>query len=161
MIVCLYISMSAGWMVSTGGAIGVVVVSVNLGIIAGCIVKRYIWLMVGMLGLVAGFFAGATIFAVIYGTTGWSALWGFWVIAISLAVIGTWAACTMGKTVVLLSTSLIGSYLFMRAWTIFFPKHYPSETDIFSQENMNLEVDPIFWVFMGVFLTGFASSVCF
>jgi len=74
----------------------VVLVAINLGLIAGCIVKRYIWLMVGMLGLVAGFFAGATIFSIIYACVGWSAIWGFWVIAITLAAIGTWASCTMG-----------------------------------------------------------------
>ena len=161
MIVCLYISMSAGWMATTGGTIGVVVVSVNLGIIAGCIVKRYIWLMVGMLGLVGGFFAGSAIFAILYGTTGWREMWGFWLIAISLALIGMWAACTLGQTVVLFSTALIGSYLFMRAWTMFFPEHYPSEADIFSEEAMDLEVDPIFWVFIGVFLASFVGSASY
>lgn len=96
MIICFYTGMSAGWMSSIGGSIAVVLVAINLGLIAGCIVKRYIWLMVGMLGLVAGFFAGATIFSIIYACVGWSAIWGFWVIAITLAAIGTWASCTMG-----------------------------------------------------------------
>ena len=162
MIITIYVAMAAGWMASTGGCIAVIVVAVNLGIVAGCIVKRYIWLLVGMIGLVAGFFAGSMIYAIIYGTTGWDKIWSYWLIAISLAVIGTWASCTMGKSVVLISTSLIGSYFFTQAWALFFPGHFPTESDIVDQDgDMNLEIDPVFWVFIGVFLSCFVFSLFF
>ena len=163
MIVVIYVSMAAGWMASTGATVAICVVAVNLGILGGCVVKRYIWLMVGMLGLVGGFFAGGLIYAIIYGCTGWKEVWGFWLISCSLAVIGSWASCTSGATVVLVSTALIGSYLFMRSWTMFFPGHYPSESAIAdgAVEEEELYVDPVFWAFIGVFLACLLGSTCF
>ena len=55
-VIVIYLSMAAGWMASTGATVAICVVAVNLGVIGGCVVKRYFWLMVGMLGLVGGFF---------------------------------------------------------------------------------------------------------
>ena len=64
------ISLSAGWMVSMGGSIATICVAVVLGVIAGCIVVRYTWLMISLLGMVAGFFGGSFLFALISGMTG-------------------------------------------------------------------------------------------
>jgi len=162
MIMVIYFCMAAGWMAGTGACVAVFIVALNLGIIAGCIIKRYFWLMVGMLGFVGGFFAGGLVYAVIYGCTGWKELWGYWLIGATFAVLGTWASCTMGKTVVLVSTALIGSYLFMRSWTLFFAGHYPSEAEIADADiEEDLAVDPVFWIFIGVFVTCFLGSMCF
>jgi hypothetical protein len=160
--ICCYIGMAAGWMNSTGGCIAVICVALNLGIIAGCVIRRNIWLMVSLLGGVAGYFFGAFVFALIYGITGWTAVWGYWVIACSLAALGVLATCYFGKNMVMLSTAMIGSYLFMRSWTLFFPGHYPSEAELMElDEDFELKADAVFWVFICVFWTCFMGFACF
>ena len=52
------LGLAFGFMNSTGGLIAVLAVGLLLGILAGCLIRRKIWLMVGLLGLVAGFFSG-------------------------------------------------------------------------------------------------------
>ena len=122
--------LALGWMATSTGTIVTLIVAPIVGIIAGIIIRRNVWLMIGLLGLVAGFFSGALVFALISTSSGWNAVWGYWVISIIMAALGCWAACYFGKTVVLLATSLVGSYLFMRSWTLFFPGHWPSEAEL-------------------------------
>merc|ERR1719510_267812 len=136
--------MAFGWMTSTVGTVVTFIVALILGILAGCIVRRNVWIMVGLLGLVAGWFSGTFVNAFIVAVSGWEASWGFWVISILMAVIGCVLACYLGTTVVLLSTSMVGSYLFMRAWTLFFPGHFPSEAEIMNNTN-TMDYDAIFW----------------
>lgn len=125
-IICS-LALAFGWMTSTTAGVIIFVVALIVGVLAGILVRRKIWLMVGLLGLIAGFFSGSLVFALIGGMTGWKAAWGYWVISVAMAAIGCLAACYAGKAVVLVGTSLVGSYMFMRAWTLFFPGHYPSE----------------------------------
>ncbi len=149
-----------GWMANSTGTIIVLVVAVILGVVAGILIRRNIWIMVSLLGLVGGFFFGSLVFAIIFSFTGWSAVWGFWVISCAMAAIGCVLSCYLGKTVVLLGTSLVGSYLFMRSWTLFFPGNYPSEAEIISGE-FELSSAGIFWTFIGVFAISFIVSVIF
>jgi len=57
-------------MESTGGSIATICVALVLGIIAGCLVRRNFKLMLALLGMVAGFFGGSFLFALISGMTG-------------------------------------------------------------------------------------------
>ena len=154
------ISLAAGWMATSTGTAIVFVVALILGIVAGMLVRRHIWVMVGLLGLIGGFFCGALIFALIAGMSSWAAIWFYWTISCTMAVVGCLAACKMGKSVVILSTALVGSYLFMRAWTLFFPGHYPSEVELMENPD-ELEFDGIFWLFITIFAFSFAISTVF
>ena len=153
------LGLAFGWMNSTGGLIAVLAVALILGILAGCLIRRKIWCMIALLGLIGGFFSGALIFALIASASGWDAAWGWWVISILMAIIGALVAYWLGKPVVLITTSFVGSYLFMRAWTMFFPGHWPSEATIMNDAG-SIEVDSIFWVFLGLFVVGFITSWC-
>ena len=152
-------SLAMGWMATTGGTIGVLCSALVLGILAGCLIRRKIWIMVGLLGLVAGFFSGSLVYALVYGMSGWDAVWGFWLIASICGIAGLVAACYLGKSVVLLSTSMVGSYLFMRSWTLFFPGHYPSEAELI--DGSGLEPDAAFWGFISIFVVSFILSGVF
>ena len=154
------LSMAFGWMTTTVGTVVTLIVALILGILAGCVVRRNVWIMVGLLGLVAGWFSGTFVNAFVVAVSGWEATWGFWVISILMAVIGCVAACYLGRTVVLLSTSMVGSYLFMRAWTLFFPGHYPSEAEIMDK-GTNLDYDGTFWIFLGLFIVTFIGTTFF
>ena len=137
-------------------------VALVLAIIAGCVVRRNIRLMLGLLGLIAGFFSGSLVFALISGMSGWNAVWGFWTISAILAIVGCIAAVYLGLPLVMTATSFVGSYLFMRSWTLFFPGNYPSESELIaSKDGEPLELDAIFWVFIGVFAVSFGISLTY
>lgn len=153
------ISLAAGWM-STGLGTGIVfAVALILGVIAGILIRRNVKVMIGLLGAVAGFFSGSIIFALISSFSDWEAVWGFWVISVTMAVVGFLVSCKFGKGIVLLSTSMIGSYLFMRSWTLFFPGHWPSEAQL--MDPASLELDASFWIFFSLFVVGFIGSAVY
>lgn len=153
-------SLAMGWMYTTTGVVIVLVVALIGGIVTGVLIRRNVWFMIGLLGIAAGFFIGSLLFAMIAGISDWSAVWGFWVISIATAALGCLLACKLGKPIVLLSTSLIGSYMFMRAWTLFFPGHYPSEQELIS-DYATLEYDWQFWVLISTFFVCFIGTACY
>jgi len=165
-LVCVFIfglvvavGLAFGWMTSTVGLIIVLLVGILLGVLAGCLIRRKIWIMISLLGLIGGFFLGALVFALIASMTGWGAVWAWWVISILMAILGAFLAYKLGVPVILLTTSFVGSYLFTRAWTLFFPGHWPSEAQVMSDVG-SIEVDAIFWVFVGIFALMFIVSFC-
>lgn len=154
------VSLAFGWMDSTVGTVVVLCVAIILGVVAGMLIRRNVWIMVSLLGLIGGFFSGTLLFALISSLSGWNAVWGFWVISCVMAAIGCVLSCFFGKGIVLLSTSFIGSYLFMRSWTLFFPGYYPSEAEIIEADFV-IANEAIFWTFIAVFVVSFIVSVIF
>jgi len=77
-----------------------------------------------------------------------------------MGAIGCLVSCCFGKALVMVATSGIGSYLFMRSWTLFYPGHYPSEADLMDNTN-DYEYDNIFWVFVGVFVVCWPLSMLY
>lgn len=158
--IVLSFSLAMSWMVTTTGTIVTFCVALLLGIIAGMVIRRNIWIMIGVLGLIAGFFSGSLIYALIFGLTGWKAVWGYWLISVAMAVALCFASCKLGSSLILVCTAFTGSYLFMRSWTLFFPGNWPSEAEIM-QEDFTLETGAVFWVFFGVFVAGFIGSMVY
>ena len=151
-------------MVSMNGSIATISVAFVLAILAGCLVRRNIRVMLALLGLVAGYFAGSFLFALVSGMTGgsWNALWGFWVFACTMAIVGCVLALFIGIPLVQVSTALVGSYLFMRSWTLFFPGSYPSEEALIESKGEEaLEMDAFFWMYVGIFIVSFLISLTF
>ena len=159
-VVCS-ISLSAGWMASTVGTWVTLCIALVIGIVSGCFVRKNFKVMLGLLGIISGFFSGSLVFALIATLTGWNAIWGYWVLSVAFAILGCIATIKLGMPIVMIATSLVGSYLFMRAWTLFFPDHYPSEAELVETKGEELEVDAIFWVFIGVFALSFSVSLTF
>ena len=158
------VSLNAGWMVTMGGSIATIVVAVLLGVVAACIVVRMTWLMLCLLGMVAGFFGGSFLFALISGMTGgmWNEVWGYWVLAVGCAIVGAVLALYLGLPLVMTCTALVGSYLFMRSWTLFFPGSYPSEEALIASKGQEaLEMDGLFWMYVGIFVVTFMVSLTF
>lgn len=153
-------SLSVGWMATSTGSTIVIITAFLLGIIAGSITRRNIWLMFSLLGLVSGFFSGSLIYALGYEAWGWNEVWIYWVVASSFAIVGCLAACKLGASIVVTSTALVGSYLFMRSWTMFFPGHYPSESELIDDTG-DATSDPVFWAFFCVFIVSFMGSMTF
>ena len=158
------LSSQLGWMDTTLGAVLTIIGALAIGIAVGCFVRRCFKVMLGLLGLVAGFFSGSLVFALISGMTGgeWKAVWGFWVVSAVLAIVGCVLAIYLGMPLVMFSTACIGSYLFMRAWTLFFPGNYPNEWDLIDPETREeLDMGAMFWLFVGIFVVSFAFTLTF
>ena len=152
------VSMAAGWMVTTHGTVIVLAVASILGIVGGMLIRRNFKVAVAILGTIGGFFSGSIIFALICSFTNWEALWGYWVISVAMAGVGLLVACKF-ESAIILFTSLIGSYMFMRSWTLFFPGHWPSEAQL--MDPTNLEIGASFWIFFGIFVASFIFSLFF
>ena len=149
-VVCS-LSLAWGWMDETWSMALCITAAFVLGILMGVIMRRNIWLLIAICGLVGGFFGGALIDATIVVSTGWDTVWFYWFISCLMGAIGCVVSCCFGKALVMVSTSGIGSYLFMRSWTLFFPGHYPSEAELMDGSN-DFEYDGIFWVFVALFI---------
>lgn len=159
------LALAFGWMASTGGTIAVLCVAVILGVLAGCLVRRRIKWMLGVLGLISGFFAGGLIFALISAMAGgWTAVWAYYTFSALLAIVGCVLAIYIGLPLVMICTSFAGSYLFMRSWTLFFPGNWPSEAEMMSAKDDgvdSLEMTGLFWLYFGIFIVSFACTLTY
>ena len=151
--------MGVGWCSSVGGAIAVFFLLVALASLAAYLVKKYDDYVIIILGLISGFFFGSFVFTLIANLSGWEAEWGYWLITIIFAICGSLITYYFDREIIMIFTSILGSYVFMRAWTLFFPGVYPSESRIVSSsDEESFKVTAIFWLF--VFLWIIFSSFC-
>ena len=130
------------------GLIILLIAALAAGIVGGLLIRRAIWIGVGLTGIVAGFCLGSFLYGCILATTGWQSYWGALAISISLAIVGGILTFTLGKQIIILFTSLIGSYLFTRAITLVADEGYPSEAEIYAKlkNDEPIELDWHFWL---------------
>jgi hypothetical protein len=107
-----------------------IAVSVIVSILSGLFVMKTVWIAVGVLGLVGGFFLGSMIYTIFLAAFGYGALWAMITFSLVFAVGGGFLSFKYSKTVVLVMTSVIGSYAFMRGLS-YFGGGFPSEAEIF------------------------------
>ena len=160
--IVVMVSMTAGWTTGTLGTIITLCVACVAGLLVGYFIRENVSLLLGLLGLATGFYAGLIVFTIITGVSGEELIWAFWVISVVFAILGCLITVYLGIKVVMVSTSLVGSYLFMRSWTFFFPNQYPSLAEMveFSSDDFK-NLDAQFWVFIGVFVFSFVGSLIF
>ena len=111
--------------------------------------------MLGVLGFACGFYSGVFFFSIICWCTNgkWNEVWGQYLLAGIFGVTGAIRGIQRGKLIVMIYSSIVGSYLFMRALTLFFPGDYPSEVElIHSQGQAALDMGPLFWLYLAIFL---------
>ena len=120
------------------------------GIATGCFVRRKIWITVGLLGAIGGFFGGILILNMISSMSDWTSAWGLWVFGFTFGLLGFFAACKLGAPVVNMCTSFIGSYLFVRAITLLFSlDQWPTESEIMSGQ-LDTNQSWVFWLLVAV-----------
>lgn len=108
-------------------SIGVALVSTLL---SGWLVMKTVWIAIGILGLVGGFFLGTMIYTIFLAAFHHGALWVMVCFSILCAIIGGLLSFKYSQMVVLICTSLIGSYSFMRGLSYFFGG-YPPEAELY------------------------------
>ena len=148
-----------GWLSTSWSPWVVLAVAMLLGLMVASIVVKIIWVLVGIAGITAGFFLGLFTFGLIAATTGHAANWEMIALGITFAIIGGILSFKWGKQIVVLSTSFLGSYLFMRGWTLIFDG-YPSEAELWSNihHGQHIGITTTFWIFVGVWLVTFIIS---
>lgn len=119
-----------GFMNTNAGLAGSIVGSIAIGALAGWFVIKTVWIAVGILGVIGGFFLGTMIYGILLVLFKWEALWALIVLCVICAITGGYLSFKFPKLLVLLCTCLIGSYSFMRGLTYFFGG-FPGEQDIF------------------------------
>ena len=156
---CAHFAGWMGWLTTSWSPYVVLAVAIFLGLLVGNIVARTIWFAVGLLGIVAGFSLGTIIFAIIAATTGYANNWELVGLCTVTAIIGGVVTFKWGKEIVILGTSLVGSYIFMRGWTFIYDG-YPHESEIWSniEHNEELGLSNHFWTFMVIWLVSFVVS---
>ena len=121
--------------------------------------------MLGLLGLVGGFYSGAYLFGFIAALTGgpWDAEWVIWTLCCITAIAGLFIAFKHGILLVQISTAFVGSYLFMRSWSMIFPGgNYPSVADLIKSDNEPLEINFYRFLFcFAIFLVTFVFSLTY
>lgn len=112
---------------SLGISIGVAAL---ISIFVGWLVMKTVWVAVGILGLIGGFFLGSLIYTMFLAAFATGALWAMVTFSTLCAVGGGFLSFRFAKQTVRFFTSLIGSYSFMRGLSYFFGG-YPGESIIF------------------------------
>lgn len=152
-----------GIMNTTAGAIVSIVVAFIVAGLAGKLSMKTVWLAVGLLGLIGGFFVGSLIFTMFIAALGYGALWAMILFSVFCSTIFGFMSFRFSRAVVLISTSLIGSYAFMRGLT-YFIGGFPQEAVIFEQlvKSHNVEgFTQVFWIYIAIFVCGFIASMYF
>ena len=73
---------------TTGGLAGCIVAALAVGSLIGYLIYRLIWLGVGVLGVVGGYFLGTLLYSFALALMGWSSLWAMVLITIACSVAG-------------------------------------------------------------------------
>jgi len=119
----------------SSGSMGVVitgfVLAGVLGLVAGWALWKFIIIGFIILGGIAGFFAGALAYNLIF-VTWWPSVWAYAGIAFGTAIVGCILASHFREDVIIVSTSLIGSYIFVRGISMF-AGGYPDEVTMFKE----------------------------
>ena len=159
MVLVISMAYAFGWMNELWSTLLIILLGLPISVLIGIVVRKSIWLMICLLGIVCGFFGGTFLFAFISYLSGWEAEWGYWVISCLVASIGGVLAFYLGKTFVIYATGLSGAYLFTRAWTMYFPGHWPETAAFLEGDAQGMQTDGVFWAFIAVLVVCSVSSV--
>ena len=132
------------------------------GALAAFLVRKNLWICVGLAGILAGCSLGALTFAIAASAAGNAtiqSLTAFYIWCGIFAFLGGLVCFKAGSQVVVYGTSLLGAYVFMHGWFLIFGG-FPDEAELIprlqSREPVKLKGE--FAVYLGVFVLAFAIS---
>jgi hypothetical protein len=85
-----FMETTTGLAISIGG-------SLLVCLLAGWFVMKTVWIAVGILGLIGGFFLGTMIYTIFLAALGWGALWAMVTFSILCAMLGGWLSFKFSK----------------------------------------------------------------
>ena len=124
--VTIVLSSMFGFFTTLLGIILTISIAVVGGILLGVITLYAIWVAIGVLGMLGGFFLGSLIYEMTLMQFDFVHAWGFMTLTICGVLLGVVLSFKYGKEVIVISTSLVGGFSVMRGTCMFFPNRFPS-----------------------------------
>lgn len=93
----LIITSILGFMDTTIGLVVSIIVSMIFGGLAGLFVMKTVWIAVGMLGLIGGFFIGSMIYSIFLAISGFGTWWAALLFSFIGAIIGGFLSFRFSK----------------------------------------------------------------
>lgn len=151
-----------GWMTTTVGLAICLTVTLLLALLAAWFVFKATWIGVGVCGVVGGYFLGTLIYTMFLTTFDFSSIYAMVGFSVFSALVGGLVAWNFSHGVIIVATSGIGSYAFMRGGASFLGG-LPSESQMVSDliAGQKIEVTWVFWAYMGVFIAGWIGSTIY
>ena len=141
------------------GAILTYLIGSALAIVIATIIRRNIGLAIVVTAMLGGITAGNAIYDLLLTSFDWESLVG-WAVLVSLfGLVGVSLTIKFEGEIILFGTSFIGSYVFVRGWSLIFGG-WPSETTIFVnlKSGEHLDLSWSFYVYLVVTLMLFALT---
>lgn len=114
------------WMSTEVGYWVTIGVGAVLSLVLGYLSLYFLKPFIGLLGAVGGFFLGTTLYSAFLANISGIPSWTMIVIGIVLGVVAGFFAYKFARPAIIITTALIGSYLFMRGCSYIFGG-YPDE----------------------------------
>jgi hypothetical protein len=146
----------------TAFAISITIATMISGL-AGWFVMKTVWIAVGILGLIGGFFTGSMVYTIFLAAFSSGHLWIMMTFSCLSALVGGFLSFKFSKQVVLVSTSLIGSYAFMKGLTYFFGG-FPGEATIYQSLKQQTPIEGLtnaFWIYLALFVSGCVAGMIY
>lgn len=105
------------WMETKGGLATCIISAILIGALLAFLVYRFIWIGIGVLGMVGGYFLGTLLYFILFTFEKCNSIIVMLVISIFFSIIGGILAFKFESGVIIIGTSGMGSYLFMRGWS--------------------------------------------
>ncbi len=124
-------------------------------IVVGILTLYFIWLAIGFLGMLGGFFLAQLIYELTLMRFDFSHAWGFLALTVAGVIIGTVLAFKYGREVIVFSTSLVGGLAIMRGTALFFPTGIPTMAELVEsimEQERKFELNWQFYVYLSEWL---------
>ena len=107
------------------------VVSFGIAIFVGFILQKMLKIGAAIMGAIGGFFIGVTLYSLLLTWTDSDIV--LWTTSIFGAAIMAFLSLRQYDNIVIVGTSLLGAYIFVRGFSLFIPDSFPKESTILSK----------------------------
>ena len=147
------ISGAAGWTENVLGLILTFLLGMALSLVVAMTIRRNIEIAVGVTGILGGLTIGNIIYEFLLASFDWESSIGWLVIVGIFGLIGGFLTFKFSGKIIILSTSFIGSYFFVRGWSLIiggWPSEYVVWNHLKTGSELNLQWP--FYVYLSIFL---------
>jgi hypothetical protein len=150
--IVIVLSSLFGWLATTAGVIIFIIVGLLAGAGLGYLMFKMKTASFVLLGLAGGWFAGSWFTAFVFSISGWESMWWLILFTILFMALGGYMAYKYHEKLLMYVTSIVGSYMFMRAFTHWIGG-YPSEIQMYAAiaSDEEVELTYAFWIYCVVF----------
>jgi len=141
-------------------AIFSILIAAFIGLLVGYFfMTRLLYYGFAIVGAVGGFFVGSIFYNLVMIEWADTVL-AFWFTLIGFAILGAILAMLLTNSIVIISTSLLGSYLFFRGLSMFFGG-FPTEVEVYNQiKTDTADFTTTFLIYLvGIIVLGFVCII--